>query len=438
MQGRGGSVSQRRKHHADKPWVVDQPCQRFFEFRQWKKFFKIAQPGQESTQAETAGGRTTQIGDAILFQLTQDLEAARQKRTIDGNTSRYMPNAWLDFVGWEKHLHGFVREDLFKTIKPAEDEKAVVEIQDRNKSEQEDERQDDQDVGLAQACRATRRVIKKAIAICQPDIVGRSALEYINRRETGESKNEKPFYAKQKVATIKKYSQVWVKILRYIWRTADREKKPSYVLTSKQEKCLRKTQRIGKRMASEDSTSQSEDGQGRERRAKNIEEVVLKFWMAMLDQEFKGGEYESGIVSGLAVLGLETEQGGWMSAMSYTPILSAIVTVSRAMVVLKAWSSQERSIKRGLDEGLELREAKKNAPGIFELVRQMVHDFMTLTTYGGTPGPMDRILHMRTYGMKIRYTTKADARILWRGETICIDKCYPLPPVFHCREYLAL
>ena len=247
-------------------------------------------------------------------------------------------------------------------------------------------------------------------------------MEYINRRETGESKNERPFYAKQKVATIKKYSQVWLKILRYIWRTADedQEKKPGYILTSKQEKYLRQIQRIGRRMANEDSTSQSEEGQ--ERRAKNIEEVVLKFWVAMLGHELKGDEHENGIISGLAVLGLETEQGGWMTAMNYTPTLSAIVTVSRAMVVFKAWCRHKREVKRGLDRGLESREAKKNAVGIFELVKQMVHDFMTLTTYSGMPSPIDRILHMRTYGMKIRYTTKADARISWRGETICIDK----------------
>jgi len=35
---------------------------------------------------------------------------------------------------------------------------------------------------------------------------------------------------------------------------------------------------------------------------------------------------------------------------------------------------------------------------------------------------MDRVLHMRTYGMKIRYTTKGKARISWQGERICVDK----------------
>jgi hypothetical protein len=59
-------------------------------------------------------------------------------------------------------------------------------------------------------------LIRQAFKTARPGEVGRLALEAINRRETGERSNEKPFYAGQKVATIQKYSQVWIKILRYI------------------------------------------------------------------------------------------------------------------------------------------------------------------------------------------------------------------------------
>jgi len=78
----------------------------------------------------------------------------------------------------------------------------------------EEEREDS--AGLAAASRATRRLIRRAFKTARPGEVGRPALEAVNRRETGERSNEKPFYAGQKVATIRKYSQVWIKILRYI------------------------------------------------------------------------------------------------------------------------------------------------------------------------------------------------------------------------------
>jgi hypothetical protein len=68
----------------------------------------------------------------------------------------------------------------------------------------EEERKDS--AGLVAASRATRRLIRHAFKIARPGKVGRLALEAVNRRETGERSNEKPFYARQKVATIQKYS----------------------------------------------------------------------------------------------------------------------------------------------------------------------------------------------------------------------------------------
>jgi hypothetical protein len=49
-------------------------------------------------------------------------------------------------------------------------------------------------------------LIRHAFKMARPGKVGRPALEAVNRRETGERSNEKLFYARQKVATIRKYS----------------------------------------------------------------------------------------------------------------------------------------------------------------------------------------------------------------------------------------
>ena len=35
---------------------------------------------------------------------------------------------------------------------------------------------------------------------------------------------------------------------------------------------------------------------------------------------------------------------------------------------------------------------------------------------------MDRILYIRTHGMKIRFSTKGEGRVSWKGEEICINK----------------
>jgi hypothetical protein len=63
------------------------------------------------------------------------------------------------------------------------------------------------------------------------------------------------------------------------------------------------------------------------------EEASLAFWIAMFDHELKDREFESGIISIATVLGLEVERRGWRLALSYTPMLSAIITTLRALVV---------------------------------------------------------------------------------------------------------
>jgi hypothetical protein len=67
-----------------------------------------------------------------------------------------------------------------------------------------------------------------------------------------------------------------------------------------------------------------------------IEDTCLMFWIAMFDYELKDNEFKSGIISGLVVLGIDTQNGSWKSALSYTLILSATVAVIRALVVYRA------------------------------------------------------------------------------------------------------
>jgi len=111
---------------------------------------------------------------------------------------------WLWFVAWYVHLAGFDRSEMLLMIRPAAGEAAEEGLADVTVGEEERE----DSAGLAAASRATRRLIRQAFKTARLGEVGRPALEAVNRRETGEQSNEKPFYAGQKVATIQKYSRV--------------------------------------------------------------------------------------------------------------------------------------------------------------------------------------------------------------------------------------
>jgi hypothetical protein len=91
---------------------------------------------------------------------------------------------------------------MLLTIRPAAGKAAEEELADVTVEEEEKE----DSAGLAVASRATCWLIRHAFKTARPGEVGRPALEAVNRRETGERSNKKPFYARQKVATIWKYS----------------------------------------------------------------------------------------------------------------------------------------------------------------------------------------------------------------------------------------
>lgn len=210
----------------------------------------------------------------------------------------------------------------------------------------------------------------------------------MNRRETGEKKDEKPFYRGQKINTIRKYSAHWVKILRYIWRTYEKEEKAAYRLTSRQGQCLQAFKAVANRddevsqidaVEDENRTAPSSPGEKRMGRQKQLDCACMEFWIAMFDDELKDSDYESGIVSVLTVLGLKAERGGWRPVNHYTPILSAIVMVTGALVIYKAWHKREDAVRQLQREGWQESDARWHAQSIFSQAKKMVHRFMTLT-----------------------------------------------------------
>jgi hypothetical protein len=210
-QRRGGNVKRKKVQTANRMWDDGQAYQRFFSEPPWKRNTPVTAPADNGGSGG-AGQDVVALADRLLTQREAVSSQQRQRRTIQGEGGRQEVSPWLRFVAWHVHLAGFDRGEMLLTIRPAAGEAAEEGLADVTVGEEERE----DSAGLAAASRATRRLIRRAFKTARPGEVGRPALEAVNRRETGERSNEKPFYAGQKVATIRKYSQVWVKVLRYI------------------------------------------------------------------------------------------------------------------------------------------------------------------------------------------------------------------------------
>jgi hypothetical protein len=120
----------------------------------------------------------------------------------------------------------------------------------------------------------------------------------------------------------------------------------------------------------------------------------------------------------LAVIGIQVGHG-WKSALIYTPVLSAIVTVARMLVLYKAKQGREKEIENRIRaSGESEQDARRKARGHFDRVQEMVQRFMTIIAYDGRPSPMDSILRLRAYGKAIRANTNADGVVDWHGDEL--------------------
>lgn len=146
-----------------------------------------------------------------------------------------------------------------------------------------------QEKALSRACEGTVLLIRRSFQTSRVEIVGRHALHCVNRRENGAPNNDKPFYGKQKIQTIRKYANIFTQILRYIWRTAKMPERPKYRLTDVQQQTLARLQHA--------ASGRISSSHGRE----DVIRASSEFWVAMFDHDLKDNEYENAMLSGLAV-----------------------------------------------------------------------------------------------------------------------------------------
>src|SRR5580698_10665273 len=87
-----------------------------------------------------------------------------------------------------------------------------------------------------------------------------------------------------------------------------------------------------------------------------IQREVLRFCINLLNHPLKDNEYKSAIISGLAVLGIQ-DNDGWLDAEDYTLKYSAVIKLARLMVVQEAYEQRQNAIKQYKDWEMTADEA---------------------------------------------------------------------------------
>jgi superfamily II DNA helicase RecQ len=422
---RGGQL--RRLQPASELWQAGITFQQFFRTGGFQRLFEVEAGRQQQLAASSDGGMQGLVRGIKRQreEAAKEAQRERKKEKIDGKGSRLKTDSWVRTAGWATHLQGIEREWLLQmTVLPGQDK--------------EEER------ALVRACRATEDVIFRAQRASSADVVGWPAMYLLERRELGGGdRNTKPFYAGQMGRTIVKYAAVWMRVLCYIWRMEawqgaegersgeEGRRKPGYRLTAEQARALRAMQELADAAEDGDGKSSDEEGSNDENSDEEdsneeetpkaddeqLQDSVLDFLISLLDDETKDDAYKNALISGLGVWGMD-ERGGWKSALQYTTDLSAIVTVSKMLVLYRANRTRTGRIEQLVAGGMGRVEAADAAPAHVDLVRDMARRFMLLAAFDGQPSPMDTIIRLRTFGMAIRDDTAADGKVDWVGDKV--------------------
>ncbi|KAH0548600.1 hypothetical protein GP486_007856 [Trichoglossum hirsutum] len=351
-------------------------CQQFFT-GVGRHFFEVRQTSQRSTQQ--SADTTTRLLQLVHRQLDQKEKIIEEKRqAIRDSDDLTEVSSWLDRTQWIRHLKGQDKATMVKLVNPARDEE--MELQYVEKS--------------------LKRLVEKARQTILQKKISTFTLHRVQSFHAGED-SHKPFHVNLGIDTIERYQRIWSRLLIYMLRTAESETR-LYQLTEDQQQQIADVRLVVDRamqFAAEDLEEVEE-----ELIDKELDWSCLQLCISLLDHKLNHDEYESVVVSYLAVAGLEyipgTQPGQYKfkDASQYTPILSGFIKVAQMLTVQYCLEKEER---------VEVKSCR-------ELLEQLHARFLVVST----ATPMDWVLRLRLYGRAIHNKTTAVGGINWNEETV--------------------
>ncbi|RKK19860.1 hypothetical protein BFJ65_g6572 [Fusarium oxysporum f. sp. cepae] len=357
--------------------------------------------GEETTaRGGRRRGRVEEPGRVLnkIQQEDRDQFESEANARIQAASDKWEAERWLNRCGWPRYLEGVERDEIRALLQPIGDDEPV----------------------LQRMWEIFERVLDEAYTATSRCFPGTAELFEIERREASIT-TDKPFQGLMEPDSWERY-KAWWKTLMSIWKRLEswhdgREGGRSDNNSNH----------------SDDSSNDSSDDSSDDSSGYGVSEtdrsdhssargqrpsyhVVVQF----LDHPFKNGDhYESIVIGALAIMGFDREGGGWVPAINYTPIYSAVIKVARYLVLYQSMLERDRQ-KAQLRQWMGERQAEEEAEGLFRIVRDKVQRFMTRIPEGAgvDPTPMNWIINTRTYGKQIRYTTPGTERIDWRGDQI--------------------
>jgi hypothetical protein len=391
------------------PWRTGVHCQHFFVRGPGAQYFEVSSSMNEPASDLSSETTQFQTKKQMLLEAIRKAQEEEDRQITEPDEAKE-PSPWLRRTGWASHLEGLDKKKLRTLVAAASDDEPDLQI----------------------LCKAFDWLIQDAQYHAIREVIGLEALFEANKKEV-DKETQMPFDSWMDITTIKRYTKACKQVLCFIFRAEDEEpeERPPYELTEEQQMAIEHTRihievlrqwKITHALRSEDeedaeNEEEEEESDEEIELMENIQKEILRLWITILNHPLQDNEYKSVLISALAVLGIR-EDYGWVDAEDYTPTYSAIIKMSRLMVIQEAYKRRQNAIKQRQGKGSSLKEAEREVRSYYHLVRKLVHAFMTMTHDGRDPMPIQWLYRTRSYGFKIRYTTTAHAKIQWIGHDI--------------------
>lgn len=394
-----------------RPWRSGIEFQRFYTHGPGSSFFEVNR-GRQSPSSGNAGLEATDPYSLLL-------DAIRKRRLAQREAEQDMmlnidetvePNPWQRRVGIALYLRQIEHLNLSQIRLLAYEPLA----------ETTPEGAPGVELYITEIHRAFRRLIWRARANAILEKVGIFALFEVERRVSGEESN-RPFNANIRRDTIRRYRYFWNGIWTYIFRVwqLPPQERPPFRLTDGQKRLLAEVAREAEGVA----TSKRGGGIGAElspkARRERLEDAMLDLVIELLDQDLKDNQYRSILISALAVLSVE-EDGSYGDLEEFLPRVSGVIKFARLAVIQKAHRSRAKELALEMQQnGRTEEEAEETVEGHVARVTFMVERFMIRHPKSNRgPKPMDWLIKLRTFGLRIQYTTPIEGQVYWVGDVL--------------------
>ena len=410
--GRPSRLAEREIQQRSKEACKTVCCQRLLVQGPGSQYFEVHPPAADMEAVPVNGDAAwARIGDAMA-EAWANVEKLAQTTIQAGKRDEVNP--WLERTGWLPYLVGLERPDLLASMEEPNS--------DPNKNEETIEA-------------AIWKAMDDLARISQASVINRIGvfvrLEAI-RTEKHQTRYQ-PLQPYMDEKSIVKHARPWKQMLMFFARTqrAHEWKSPKYRFTRRQreawEAVVDQAEREveGEEMDVAENHDESDDdgeqGEADESRQEGnsqpaelsrMQKACLQFCIELLNQSITRKEYDSPLVCALAVLGVKED--GWKGPEQYPPILSAVIKVARFMVVQQALELSDPFDDDG-DSAYESDDAssppRRRPKGCLQFVQEMMDKFMVR----GCHSPMQWMLDLRTYGLKVHYNTTSRGHVEWTG-----------------------